>query len=131
MPTASSVKQRRRKPSMVSKFTWEGLQNAIGLIVLKVTKATKSGDVYHWKHVNGLTLGDYIFVPQGANETFINHERGHQRQSRILGPLYLFVIGLPSFLWAAFGDGFRRKHGWSYYDFYTERWADQLGGVKR
>lgn len=58
----------------------------------------------------------------------INHEWGHTRQSMYLGWLYLLAIGLPSLLWAFVYDS-----GWnvSYYDFYTEKWADKLGGVKR
>lgn len=54
---------------------------------------------------------------------------GHAKQSRLLGPLYLIVIGLPSILWAGIhGKVAPRK---SYYWFYTERWADRLGGVGR
>jgi hypothetical protein len=48
----------------------------------------------------------------------------------MLGPLYLLVIGLPSLLWAWLGDNYREKHGVSYYDFYTEKWANKLGGAK-
>ena len=38
------------------------------------------------------------------------------------------VIGLPSFIWAAGGWKRKKKKG-SYFDFYTESWADRLGGV--
>ncbi len=47
----------------------------------------------------------------------------------LLGPLYLLVIGLPSLLWAALHE--KVAPGRSYYWFYTERWADRLGGVER
>jgi len=40
------------------------------------------------------------------------------------GPLYLLVIGVFSELNYRFG--FSK----SYYDFWTEKWADKLGGVK-
>lgn len=56
------------------------------------------------------------------------HEYGHVKQSRILGPLYLFVIGIPSLLWACW---YRKHKRGSYYAFYTEKWADRLGGVIR
>ena len=49
-------------------------------------------------------------------------------QSRMLGWLYLFVIGIPSILWAAWWNEGQNR---SYYSFYTERWADRLGGVER
>lgn len=76
----------------------------------------------------GLSLGNTIFVKyyfMYSMDTWA-HEYGHCRQSRYLGPLYLLVIGIPSALWALW----HIKHpDTSYYAFYTERWADKLGGV--
>ena len=57
-----------------------------------------------------------------------NFEYGHCRQSRILGPFYLLVIGIPSLLWALWWHPGRSV---GYYSFFTERWADRLGGVRR
>ena len=56
-----------------------------------------------------------------------HHEFGHALQSAYLGWLYLIVIGIPSAVWRIFYKG--EPSG--YYKFYTERWADKLGGVKR
>jgi len=71
------------------------------------------------------------------DEETIKHEYGHQLQSYILGPLYLLVIGLPSGLWCWFIQDLvnknRKKKGkptLSYYWFYTESWANKLGGVE-
>lgn len=78
----------------------------------------------------GISLGRYIILSE-RYETKYNtwyHERGHSIQSMYLGPLYLLVIGLPSILWAMWWNYGR---GVSYYRFYTERWADKLGGVQR
>ena len=83
----------------------------------------------------GLCLGRYIFVGEPVSRRIIKHEIGHSRQSRLLGPLYLLIIGLPSlclYLWD------RRMHkGWEaeererwYYGKWPESWADRLGGVK-
>ena len=71
----------------------------------------------------GISLGCFIFLdPHAAqNEATIRHELGHCKQSRMLGWLYLFVIGLPSLLWAAFGSNDK-----CYYSFYTESWANDL-----
>ena len=66
-----------------------------------------------------------------AGENTKNHEYGHTIQSNFLGPLFLIIIGLPSIIWAGCFDRYRRKHNISYYQFYTEKWADALGGVKR
>ena len=61
----------------------------------------------------------------------IMHEYGHTLQSKMLGPLYLIVIGLPSLIWAwLYGPVIPwSKNG--YYVFYTEKWAEKLGEVKR
>lgn len=50
----------------------------------------------------GISLGKYIIVSQWATQKTIMHEYGHCLQSKILGPLYLLVVGLPSILHAAF-----------------------------
>lgn len=73
----------------------------------------------------GISLGRYIIINQWCSKTTVMHEWGHCRQSKKLGWLYLIVIGLPSLLWATFYTGK------NYYKFYTEKWADKLGGVQR
>ena len=76
----------------------------------------------------GLSLGNFVYVRPPVYDKMILHEYGHCLQSRILGPFYLIVVGIPSFLWALWWHPGRRV---SYYSFYTERWADRLGGVER
>ena len=76
----------------------------------------------------GISLGNFIYGRTPLYKTMVHHEYGHCRQSRILGPFYLLVIGLPSLLWALTWHPGRRR---TYNDFYTERWADRLGGVDR
>lgn len=57
------------------------------------------------------------------------HEYGHTIQSLILGPLYLIVIGIPSTLWGflPYCNKKREKEKLSYFSFYTESWANDLG----
>ena len=76
----------------------------------------------------GISLGNFVYCRPPVYKNMMLHEYGHCLQSRILGPFYLPVIGLPSLLWALWWHPGRR---WSYYTFYTERWADRLGGVER
>lgn len=102
----------------------------LGFLIAKITRAKKDNGVYRWSY-NGLSLGTYIFVPMRAGEKTIKHEKGHTIQSYILGWLYLFVIGIPSIIWNACFEQYRKKNGIDYYSFYTEKWADKLGGVKR
>lgn len=76
----------------------------------------------------GISLGHFIYVKRSDDVRIIRHEYGHYRQSRILGPLYLLVIGLPSLFWAVWWHPGRRM---SYYHFWPERWADRLAGLER
>ena len=75
----------------------------------------------------------YKYLGNGARyvELVRRHEKGHREQSKMLGPLYLIVIGLPSLIWAALHSYVKRLGAVDYYSFYTEKWADRLGDVKR
>ena len=120
---------------------WQFPQNILGLIIKKVSKHTfcigyKDATVHCWKHSRGLSLGKYIFIPYEesdlktkAAQRCIKHEYGHTMQSKYLGVFYLLIIGLPSAIWSVCFEAYRLKTGKSYYEFYTESWADILGGV--
>ncbi len=120
---------------------WELPQKLLTLIIRKLSKGVIVGEyndakVYYWGWSGGMSLSDSIFVPfewdkkkEWQNE-YVKHEYGHTKQSKYLGPLYLIVIGLPSLLWAWLGEKYREKNDISYYAFYTEKWANKLGGVK-
>lgn len=115
---------------------WEFPQNALGFIVKKIYKAKYLGhygyaDVYAWDVKGGISLGNYIFVHKDMGKNSIKHEHGHTIQSKYLGWFYLLVIGLPSLIWAQCFGKHRAKTGRSYYWFYTESWANKLGGVER
>ena len=132
-------------------WIWQILQNIGGLIVLaimgyeKVLTANNGNKVYFSKKMSGgISLGKYSIISDyyirkcKTDDEILEldvtkHEAlGHGTQSRILGPLYLFVIGIQSICWAwiypckAFPYS---KNG--YYKFWTEKWADKLGGVIR
>lgn len=79
------------------------------------------------KSCGSVTLGNHIFLSPRATDTTIKHEYGHTRQSLILGPLYLIVIGIPSIIWAVLHKKIAPNK--SYYWFYTESNANKLGGV--
>ena len=75
---------------------------------------------------------DNAFVPVGAENR--DHELGHAAQSRLLGPLFLPVVGLTSTARLAYAVGHRliRRRRWGgYYDGFPEKWADALGNVDR
>ena len=74
----------------------------------------------------GISLGCFIFLSKALSnsEASIRHELGHTIQSHILGPLYLFTVGICSILNAMFifTD--------CYYDYWCEKWANNLMNVK-
>ncbi len=76
--------------------------------------------------LGGISLGPFSFIsPTMAQDLYIAHEfDGHSVDSKIWGPLYLLVVGIPSLMNAAFG--FTK----CYYDFYTERWANKHAGLE-
>lgn len=125
------------------KATWELPQNTIGLLVKTIFRARpyttyKDAVVYSWKITGGISLGKYIFVPttslkptSSTMQNYIKHEYGHTIQSKYFGWLYLPVISIPSFLWASYFVITKQKPRSKYYTFYTEKWADKLGGVDR
>ena len=118
-------------------YLWQLPQNLLGLLLVAILKPEDVYDFFgskvYYSHRmrGGISLGRYIIVQSyllDANSFTEYHELGHSRQSKMLGPLYLLVVGLPSLLWAAWWN---KKRGMSYYSFYTEKWADKLGNVER
>lgn len=115
-------------------FTWCLPQNIIGgiLYLINIKKSHikhKDAIVTKWNYGGSVSLGAFIFVSSYDNELMV-HEYGHTIQSLILGFFYLFVIGIPSIVWASCFENYRRKHKVSYYAFYTEKWANKLVGLK-
>lgn len=115
-------------------FIWQLPQNVIALVYylylldngILLTVEQYRGIKVYTKHTSGcVTLGKYIFVSPNADAETVRHEYGHTRQSLILGPLYLVIIGIPSILWAM--SHRTLAPGKSYYWFYTEAWANRLG----
>lgn len=119
-------------------WIWQLPQNLVALIMLLVLQGEikhRLGSIRFYflrTFPGGITLGEYIIVGS-KQELTVRHEFGHVLQSRYLGPLYLLVIGLPSLLhaWLNGAIGCCDRHPDGYYHFYTESWADRLGGVKR
>lgn len=113
-----------------------GLCLGLGTFALKRLpgKPYKKAWIIHWKRY-GVSLGLFIFTDEN-NRQNVQHEYGHFKQSLMLGPLYLLIVGLPSFIRASVWYLYKKDIAeWyykkSYYCGYPERWADKLGGVKR
>lgn len=128
-------------------YIWQLPQNLLGLLVIAITRAVLDtgfmdfGYFYYRSRLHncefGVCLGEYIiFGEESASQMSWQHEAGHRKQSRMLGPLYLLLVGLPSVVRNIWDRIMHRS--WSdlhravwYYSGYPEHWADNLGGVSR
>lgn len=123
-------------------YLWQLPQNLLGLFLLlcyqheKVYHRLNGRTFYYTKEMrSGISLGNYIIMNREDKEDGMKHEYGHSIQSRILGPLQLIVIGLPSLLWNIIDwlivdrlVGYE-KACQIYYNMPWEKWADKLGGI--
>ena len=119
---------------------WQLPQTIVGLIYLACLKASivnstkrEYATIYKVENIHySISLSPFIFcsVNGYSNDKTKDHEYGHVKQSLILGPLYLIVIGLPSLIWAAVYQ-YNSQDPNGYFRFYTEKWADKLGNVVR
>jgi hypothetical protein len=120
-------------------FLLEFPQNLIGYIGYLYFTKIKRSTHYYYKDATvirvagvwgAVSLSKYIFADDNhyMNDV-VKHEYGHTLQSKRLLLLYLLVIGLPSIIWAGCFEKYRQQNGKSYYWFYTEAWANKLGGV--
>lgn len=129
-------------------FFWELPQNVLGASLLATegllgtVKSVRRdrGRLFVESTHTAVSLGWFVFWARGENRWFVldgatrEHEYGHTRQSRLLGPLYLPLVGVPSALRVVYAVAHRELTGrrWGgYFDGYPEDWADRLGGVRR
>lgn len=120
-------------------WIWQLPQNIAGFIISRFAIKSRSKNIYFLRLFRaGVSLGDYIILDPihlGDFEVY-QHERGHQAQSRILGPFYLLIVGLPSIIRNIYlrtkgkNWSYSKKKNW-YYGAFPENWADKLGGVER
>jgi hypothetical protein len=92
--------------------------------------------LYYWEGSPrfGVSLGESIFIFHYPGEHVraeaMDHEYGHSRQSRYLGPLYLLTVRVVSVFWNLLAR-VSKKVSETYYARWPENWADKLGGVRR
>ena len=129
---------------IISHFSWELPQQLLGFLIglcLLMRGASNRRDHFikgvlfietnTFGKGYGISLGNIIIHGPDSASALKRHEFGHCIQSRILGPFYLLIIGVPSFMWAtALTIGW--KYGYflraDYYEFFIERSATKLGG---
>ena len=121
----------------VISFLWQLQQSLTGLFMLLYFKIC--GDLelisydklcfaYKSKYMSGgISLGNFAFVSNGlskSKESIAHEQYGHTWDSKLMGPLYLLIVGIPSILNAAFN--FTK----CYYDWFPERWANRHAGLE-
>lgn len=119
-------------------YLWQLPQNLLGLGLIALCKVRHIGiqkidGIYVLEHfwAGGVSLGNYIFLHTcDSSQKSIAHERGHQKQSQMLGPFYLIIVGIPSAIWCTCAK-YSPKISREYFDHFPENWADKLGGVQR
>lgn len=121
-------------------FLFEFPQNLMGYLAYMYY--TKGSNRPHYKykeayvvHVPGrwgaISLSRFIFADDVYYRSdMVKHEYGHTMQSKRLWILYLPVIGIPSLVWNRLFKNYRIRNQKSYYAFYTESWANRLGGFE-
>lgn len=115
---------------------WQLPQLLLGLLVAIVVRARLDATGVWWTHARiGVSFGPIVIIWHGvrgtqqANQT-VSHERGHSRQSEILGLLYLVVVGIPSLTFNLLTRAGAVSPE-TYYARWPENWADRLGNVMR
>ncbi len=150
MPTERKTGVLTRIIYIIIQCAWGAPQSLCGLILLLLLGKQKRG-VYRcavltqyspstlprfFRNLASVSLGMFIFVNRGENprpeavSAVASHEYGHTIQSLLLGPLYLPLVGLPSFLWCRRYSKHRAAYasrGISYYSRYPEKQATKLG----
>lgn len=87
---------------------------------------------YIGRFYGAVSIGNSVFMNSRYrySDYIMKHEYGHTIQSRILGIFYIPIIAIPSLLWAVFHTFATKVLGLriNYFWFYTEKWANKLGG---
>ena len=119
-------------------YLWQLPQNILGLIFMVFLRDKKlilkqdNVSFYTAKNMRGgISLGKYVFLSHSSMIQIpaYNHEYGHCLQSRKLGWLYLFSVGLASLMVANMSESCSAS-ACTYYRYWTEKWANKLGGIE-
>ena len=128
--------------TIVSRFTYEGVSTFVGNTFSHARNNLNNVSVSYYKEstlVNrsngkplkwGMTVGSYInghnLTANPREDDVFAHEYGHVKQSNILGPTYLYFIGLPSLVGQLIDSGEEDSTIHSHKREWYEIWANQL-----
>lgn len=129
-------------------YLWQLPQNLLGLVLVAFYKPERKyvledGVEIHFatRMHGGISLGKYSIVntihyrkslEESLKRDTVRHEAiGHAKQSKMLGWLYLPIVGLCSICWAGLYGSVVKETKNGYYKVFPENWADKLAGVER
>lgn len=120
-------------------FTWGLTMNIAGaltfafLIIFKKKKVERYQNTLYisvGKTWGGCNLGMFFLTDRHAAGTTKMHEAGHGLQNAVFGPLFLFIVAIPSAIRYHYRE-WRRKKGLpnytGYYDIWFEKQANDWG----
>ena len=124
-------------------FTWGLLMNIVGSLVFTflIIFAHKKPKKFHncWyisvgKRWGGLELGTFFLIDSGESASTKYHESGHAIQNIIWGPLFPFIIGIPSAIRYWYRKLTPNKKHPPYDSIWFEgqatKWGYELNGIK-
>lgn len=116
-------------------FIWQLPQNIVAIFMLpflgklRLISFKKLCFAFECSKMSGgISLGNFAFLSpkRSRHAASVAHEQeGHTHDSKLFGPLYLLIIGLPSLLHAWLYD-----KSTCYYDFWTERRANRFANIE-
>ena len=123
-------------------FTWGALMTILGLIItvilwiLKLFVKSITFKKYHWIYYisvgpaywGGIEIGLMFLRDHASRDSCINaHEFGHTFQNTLLGPLFIFLVAIPSAARYWIREIFPYANKTPYDSFWAEDAASQCG----
>lgn len=114
-------------------FTWGGVMSLIGLVGLLVTACIKDSKFSIFcgricvevgkNNWGGVSLGCFIFCSKGSSKSLKAHESGHTLQNIVFGPLFPFVVAIPSAIRYQYRE-YRYRYGLPVHTQYDDIWFE-------
>lgn len=99
-------------------FTWGIIMNIFGLIGAGAMLALGKKPIRHAGSIvfrtghnwGGVSLGIFSFICEESGQHTLDHEFGHSLQNALYGPLFPFIVAIPSFIHYHIFN-YNQKHG--------------------
>ena len=111
------MKQFNKTLYYILNFTWGIIMNIFGAVGACVMLAQGKKPTRHGGSImfttgsgwGGVSLGIFSFVCKEASKHTKDHEYGHSLQNAVYGPLFPFIVAIPSFIRYHYRDAQEKK----------------------